>query len=540
MIQSKTADFSPLVRALFIGGALCVSLGLLIWALLNYQAPPISYGPRAVFTLISVTVFLSLLGRILLLRMLKMEASDVKKGGLPVAWRMLFLLDVAAPLYLAAGVLIGVPAAILVALVSQIIVQCYTVLRGFVSLTQAAYHIVVTALLVFLADSLYTLIAGSHQNQYIANALYQPTELFGSIVAALVMLFLFVLVSFPLVVYIFHDEAHAGQQAASASLLVPLQAYLRSQVFRYQLLVLSVGPLLPVVDFYDNVVAELAWVFFLVPLFAIYYLALVSTRLTIRTDALQQTLLDLSSARRRQDELRDYASLITRVQEEERRRLARELHDDTAQALIALSLGLDGLARAMGNLNLPEKDAAWLSNLQNLADHTLEGVRRACRDLRPSVLDDLGLRAALEWLSDSSSSRGIPCTFRCTGTPVPIASEREIAIFRIVQEALSNIWRHAQATHAAVEMSYEPERLRVAITDDGKGFDAQDALENVHKEGSLGLVGMRERAMLIGATLTITSHPGKGCVVYLTLPLATAANGSTNSRTTNKLEIVSN
>src|SRR5438093_10391897 len=167
--------------------------------------------------------------------------------------------------------------------------------------------------------------------------------------------------------------------------------------------------------------------------------------MSIRNGELQRTLEDLRSARQRRDELRDYASLITRVQEEERRRLARELHDDTAQALIALSLWLDGLSRAIGKLDLAEKDAQWLSNLQDLADRTLEGVRRACRDLRPSVLDDLGLRAALEWLSDSCSTRGVRCKFKCTGLPQPTTPESEIAIFRIVQEALSNIWRHSHA-----------------------------------------------------------------------------------------------
>src|SRR5947208_17157805 len=169
-----------------------------------------------------------------------------------------------------------------------------------------------------------------------------------------------------------------------AGLKAAWQEYLQSSVLRFQVLVLTVGPLLPVVDIYDDRAAELAWLFFLVPLFAIYYLALISTRLSIQTDELQLAFQDLSSARRREDELRDYASLITRVQEEERKRLARELHDDTAQALIALSLGLNGLERAIGKRDLPEKDVKWLSNLQNLADSTLEGVRRACRDLRPS------------------------------------------------------------------------------------------------------------------------------------------------------------
>jgi signal transduction histidine kinase len=266
---------------------------------------------------------------------------------------------------------------------------------------------------------------------------------------------------------------------------------------------------------------------------------------------LQHTLEDLSSARQRQDELRNYASLITRVQEEERRRLARELHDDTAQALIALSLGLDGSRRAMGKLQLPEKDVQWLSNLQDLADHTLEGVRRACRDLRPSVLDDLGLRAALEWLSDSSAERGVPCTFLCLGTPRPLSSEAEIAIFRIVQEALSNIWRHANATHADLELNYLPNLLQVTIRDNGKGFTVAQysrvesgypvagrqifmekeesgtlvqypnarLLQDGRGEPGLGLLGMRERATLIGATLAITSAPEKGCVIILSLPV---------------------
>jgi signal transduction histidine kinase len=275
------------------------------------------------------------------------------------------------------------------------------------------------------------------------------------------------------------------------------------------------------VDIFDDAAAELAWLFFLIPLFAIYYLALVSTRLSISTSALQHTLRDLSSARRRQGELRDYASLITRVQEEERRRLARELHDDTAQALIALSLGLDGLERTMGKLNVPEKDVRWLANLQNLASSTLEGVRRACRDLRPSVLDDLGLRAALEWLSDSSVARGVPCSFNCSGQFRSTSAEAEIAIFRIVQEALSNIWRHSGATQAHLELHYTPDHIRIHIQDNGQGFslDEKAGEPALNSQGGLGLLGMRERATLINARLAITTRPGRGCSIILVLPV---------------------
>jgi len=148
-------------------------------------------------------------------------------------------------------------------------------------------------------------------------------------------------------------------------------------------------------------------------------------------------------------------------------------------------------------------------------------VRRACRDLRPSVLDDLGLRAALEWLSDSSSARGVPCQFSCRGVAQPTTSESEIAIFRITQEALSNIWRHSGATRASIELLYLREQLRLTIHDNGRGImpdDSIDAAYAHYSQGGLGLPGMRERAALIGATLKITSSPGNGCYVELSLP----------------------
>ena len=498
--------------------SLCVAVGLLIWSVVNYQPVSNVYGPRAIYSLIFLSVFLSLLGRFLLLRLLRLETA--KREGLPhhmrTTWRSLFLIDITAPCYLAAGVLIGVPAAVLTAIVTQVFLQGFTLVRGFVSWLETCYRIGTTAFIVVISDTIYTSIGGPPHNYLSLDhflPLTESNEFLGSILAALVMLVLILLVSFPILTQI-------GNSNAKIDFTSSWQDFIHSPVPGFQLLVLSVGPLLPVVDIFDDAAGEVAWIFFLVPLLAIYYLALNTTRLSIRTSELQRTLEDLSSARRRQDELRGYASLITRVQEEERRRLARELHDDTAQALIALSLGLDGLKRAMGKLSLPQKDLKWLASLQDLADHTLEGVRRACRDLRPSVLDDLGLRAAVEWLCDSSAARGIPCTFICPGTPVSTSSEAEIAIFRIVQEALSNIWRHSKATQAHVELHYSGDNLKLTIHDNGKGFVTNPHL-NPRRDAQhgLGLVGMRERAMLVGATLMITSSPGAGCTVVLTLPL---------------------
>jgi signal transduction histidine kinase len=492
--------------------SLGIALGLLLWSLLYYHPTPNVYGPRAIYSILILSIVLALSGRIVLLRLLKLEAETTASQGtcLPDTWRFLFLLDITAPLYLATGVLIAPAAAVLLALISQTVVQGFTLWRGFVSWTQACYRIASTALMALICSVVYSWIGEPSQNRFVNH--FQPIaesrELLGSALAAIVMMALLVAVSLPLIV---HTD-HSGLKAA-------WQAYSHSSVLHFQLLVLSVGPLLPVVDIFDNLTAELAWLFFLVPLFAIYYLALLSTRLALRTDALQSTLQDLSRARRRQDELCDYISLVTHVQEEERRRLARELHDDTAQALIALSLGLDSLGHAISQRDLPEKDVLWLTNLQDLAGHTLEGVRRACRDLRPSVLDDLGLHAALEWLSDNSCTRGVPCTFTCLGVPRPILPEAEIAIFRIVQEALANIWRHSQASQASVQLKYLPHLLQLTIRDNGKGFSPEQQHDLSHNShSSFGLIGMRERARLIGATLTITSSSGQGCTVELVYP----------------------
>src|SRR5438876_5632467 len=491
--------------------SLCVVLGLLIWSLYQYQPNSNLYDPRAIYSMLILSIALALMGRVILLRMLQLDIAktDVLHYHLRSTWRLLFLFDITAPLYLATGVLIGPPAAVLLALITQTALQGFTLSRRFVSWPEACYRIASIALIALISSLVYRWIGGPPQSHFVDHfqPLAESKEFLGSILAATVMMLLLMVFSLTIIM----QMDRAGLKAA-------WREYLQSSVFRFQILVLTVGPLLPVVDIFDDRAAELAWLFFLVPLFAIYYLALVSTRLSIRTDELQLTFQDLSSSRRREDELRDYASLITRVQEEERRRLARELHDDTAQALIALSLGLDGLGRAIGKLDLSERDAQWLANLQDLADHTLEEVRRACRDLRPSVLDDLGLRAALEWLSDSSASRGVPCTFTCTGLPRSTTPEAEIAIFRIVQETLSNIWRHSHATQANIELHYRTELLRVIVSDNGKGFSTDEYLDLPHNSQSgLGLVGMRERAILIGAHLKIISAPGEGCSVELSL-----------------------
>lgn len=492
-----------------------VGLGLFVWSLSNYRiqpTQPIFYGSRAIYSTLLLALILALLGRILLLRILKLEIGSTltSETSRDLPWRVLLLLDVVAPIYLAVGVLLGLFAAVLVSLLAQLVAQGYTFLRGLISWKTAMYHVATTGVIVLAATAIFEYMAVQfHVVPYMGTSYLESWELIATLLATTVLMVLIVIVSLPVIM----QNCRIGLRGA-------WRIYCHSPVLRFQILVLSVAPLLPVVDIFDNEVAELAWIFFLVPLLAIYYLALSSTRLGLRTEELQRTLEDLNSARRRQDELRGYASLITRVQEEERKRLARELHDDTAQALIALARGLDGLGRAVEKQQVPQKDRDWLANLQDLADHTLDSVRRACRDLRPSILDDLGLRAALEWLCDSSSSRGVASNFTCTGIAFSTPPEAEIAIFRIAQEALSNVWRHSHASSVEVELIYQAGALCLRIRDDGRGFRPEQMKDIQHdSQSGLGLLGMRERAMLIGAELTINARPGNGCAVVLRLPL---------------------
>jgi signal transduction histidine kinase len=320
---------------------------------------------------------------------------------------------------------------------------------------------------------------------------------------------------------------------------------------RFQLLLLSVCPLLPLAALVDDTMAELAWALFLVPLGAVYYLALMSVRLQQRTEELQRTVVQLGAAQRREVELTGYAALVTRAQEDERRRLARELHDDTAQALIALSRGLDTLGGRDGEPPLPDGDVRFIADLRGLAKRTLESVRQACYDLRPSVLDDLGLSAALASLAQSVTQRGLRCAFTEHGTYQPCQPEVEVTIYRVAQEALANALQHARASRAELRITYAADAITLRVHDDGRGFDyiaalrivpgdrdqrddathtpsggpdgdtapAANALYNATYMG-LGLLGMRERASLIGARVEVESGLGRGTTVLLSAPLA--------------------
>jgi two-component system sensor histidine kinase UhpB len=215
--------------------------------------------------------------------------------------------------------------------------------------------------------------------------------------------------------------------------------------------------------------------------------------------------------------LRALSSQIIKAQEEERMRIARELHDETAQALASVLVRQRVAERAD-----PETLQRTMADLRGLTSEALEGVRRMALELRPTMLDDLGLVAALDACARQFSQRaGIPADFRATGRPDRLAPEVELVVYRVVQEALSNVARHSGAKRAEVSLIADAATLIVSVTDDGEGFDPVAALDS--RQRSLGLFGMRERAALVGGRLSLESSVGRGTRVCLEIPIAAPA-----------------
>ena len=235
--------------------------------------------------------------------------------------------------------------------------------------------------------------------------------------------------------------------------------------------------------------------------------------------SLQQTLIRMAQqVRSYQDSIRRYIGALTRGQEDERRRLARELHDDTVQALIVLDQRTQ-LAQMAVKRGSPDA-ADRLAELRQWTIALLEGVRRVIRALRPVYLEDLGLPSALEMLAhDVEKSAGLKVHLEIQGTPVRLDPEREIAVYRVAQEALHNVARHAQARSAHLLLIFEPHRLSLVVSDDGLGFEAPERLNDLAASDHYGLLGMQERAELIGARLRLDSAPGSGTTLRLDLPL---------------------
>jgi len=252
-----------------------------------------------------------------------------------------------------------------------------------------------------------------------------------------------------------------------------------------------------------------------------YVTAIVDASRVHRTDysAIEQAAMVAALALKRQEAAK--AELLRRTlqaQENERMRIARELHDESSQAIAALQIALDTAELALSVA--PERAKERLSVARSIADGLLDGVHRAAADLRPAVLDDLGLEAALAWYGDTRlGPLGISMELENDDSMVRLGPDVEMMLFRIVQEALTNIVRHSGADKVRTLLHAEQGVLTLEIADNGCGFDVEnlDWEDAVHP--AYGLRGMQERTEMLGGTLTIISKPGEGTTVRVEIPI---------------------
>ena len=218
-------------------------------------------------------------------------------------------------------------------------------------------------------------------------------------------------------------------------------------------------------------------------------------------------------------QLRELAAYLQSVREEERVRISRELHDDLGQSLTAIRIGLDVL-----QTQFERGDAQWKKNLHGIkaiAATTLESVQRIASDLRPLLLDELGLQSAIEWLADSFAQRsGIVCGLELPDQTVTFDNRMSTGIFRILQEALTNIERHSRASSVSVRLFDGPTATGLEVCDNGQGMILRTQEKS---RAGLGLIGMRERAIMLGGALAINSSAGQGVRIVLRIPKSSAA-----------------
>jgi signal transduction histidine kinase len=249
------------------------------------------------------------------------------------------------------------------------------------------------------------------------------------------------------------------------------------------------------------------------------------TRLARLGPAVQRALRETADRRERQraeeklrrslDQLRALTSYLQYVREEERTRIAREVHDELGQALTGLKLDMSWLATKVARSAPPVQEK--VKTMVDHIDETIQTVRRIATELRPGILDSLGLVAALEWQANEFQTRsGIPCHVDSSVDDSQLDQQITTVFFRIYQEALTNIIRHAKATRVDVLLAEENGALVLSVKDNGRGISE----EEIANTRSIGLVGMRERAMLIGGEIQLRGAPGKGTTMTLRLPLS--------------------
>jgi len=211
------------------------------------------------------------------------------------------------------------------------------------------------------------------------------------------------------------------------------------------------------------------------------------------------------------------------AQEDERKRIARELHDDTAQSLTALALAIETALQA--NVSTASDVKALLEPARPLAQRVYGEISRIIHDLRPSLLDDLGLTEAIGWYADHRlRPLGVQVTLEAPESDRRLTPEMETTLFRVAQEAMSNVAKHARAENVTLSVDIKPDGVVLEVDDDGCGFDIKNTLaggKNGKNGSSFGLLGMRERVHLLGGTLSVESQPGQGTSVRVRIPVQT-------------------
>lgn len=237
---------------------------------------------------------------------------------------------------------------------------------------------------------------------------------------------------------------------------------------------------------------------------------------------LQATLRYLAERiRTTQEGMRNYIGAVTHAQEEERARLAHELHDQTAQSLVAIDHRAQMLKRY---LPADPKAAELLSELRAMASQAHSDLRRIIRAMRPVYLEELGLAPALEMLTrEMGRQTAVTVRFSLSGAPQRLPPEQELALYRVAQEALNNALHHSAASHIELAVRFDNEAVTVSVQDNGRGFVAPRRVTDLSAEGHFGIMGMYERATLIGAHLQIRSAPDQGTTVSVRLPTDVAS-----------------
>jgi len=225
------------------------------------------------------------------------------------------------------------------------------------------------------------------------------------------------------------------------------------------------------------------------------------------------------------EQSRSLSAHLESVREEERKKIAHDLHDETSQVITSLTAILEASIS-----NLPtsaNKSKILLSKAQDLSIQILDQIHKLIYQLRPTIIDDLGLAAAIRWLAESNLEiAGIKANLKVFGQEIRLTSELETTLFRVTQEAISNIVRHAHAKSVKISLYFKKRAVRLRVRDNGCGFDVNEAITSKDRPRGLGLLGMKERIELINGTINIRSRPGDGTEIDIEIPLnCEVANG---------------